>query len=130
MRTHISMSNIYFLVCRGMEIKYFDQLGDLEPCRVIEGHLIIAIIEDHTEELEDTFPCFDSGNNDCKNKSNSSNSYEYRLKTDTLSFPNLTEVTDFILLYNTKKIKTLSTLFPNLTVIRGNRLIKVLIFRP
>ena len=113
-----------------MEIKYFDQLADLEPCRVIEGHLIIAIIEDHTEELEDTFPCFDSGNNDCKNKSNSSNSYEYRLKTDTLSFPNLTEVTDFILLYNTKKIKTLSTLFPNLTVIRGNRLIKVLIFRP
>ena len=110
-----------------MEIKYFRDLEYLEPCRVIEGHLIIAIIEDHAGELEDTFQCFDS---DCKNNSNSSNSYEYRLKTDTLSFPNLTEVTDFILLYNTKKIKTLSTLFPNLTVIRGNRLIKVSISRP
>ena len=48
-----------------------------------------------------------------------------RLISGNLTFPKLREVTDFLVLYSTKHIKSLSTLFPNLTVIRGNRLIKV-----
>ena len=46
------------------------------------------------------------------------------LKGD-LKFPDLREITDFVTLYQTKDITTMRTLFPNVTVIRGNRLIKV-----
>ena len=41
------------------------------------------------------------------------------------SFPELREITDFLLLYLGDQIKTLATIFPNLSVIRGNKLIKV-----
>ena len=44
---------------------------------------------------------------------------------NNLTFPELREVTDYVALYQTKAITTLSTLFPNLAVIRGNELIKV-----
>ena len=42
-----------------------------------------------------------------------------------LSFPLLREVTDYIMLYETAGIVTMATLFPNLSVIRGNHLFKV-----
>ena len=41
------------------------------------------------------------------------------------SFPELREITDFMLLYLGDQLKSLSTVFPNLSVIRGNKLIKV-----
>lgn len=41
-----------------------------------------------------------------------------------VSFPKLTEITDFLLLYRVNGLKSLIKLFPNLRVIRGNTLIK------
>jgi|FrelakmetLWP11LW_1041352.scaffolds.fasta_scaffold120217_1 hypothetical protein len=41
------------------------------------------------------------------------------------SFPELREITDFLLLYLGDQIKTLANIFPNLSVIRGTRLLKV-----
>lgn len=42
---------------------------------------------------------------------------------DDLTFPDLVEITDFLLLYRVEGLKTLSHLFPNLRVIRGNNLV-------
>ena len=42
-----------------------------------------------------------------------------------LTFPEVREITDFLLLYLGDQIKSLATLFPNLSVIRGNKLVKV-----
>ena len=39
-----------------------------------------------------------------------------------MSFPKLTEITDYLLLYRVHGLKTLRNLFPNLAVIRGQRL--------
>ena len=71
---------------------------------MIEGSLLINIFDDIDDPKE---------------------AYKDRLIAGNLTFPELREVTDFLVLYSTKHIKTLSTLFPHLTVIRGNRLIKV-----
>lgn len=37
-----------------------------------------------------------------------------------ISFPELREITEYLLIYHVKGLKTLSQLFPNLAVIRGN----------
>eukprot|EP00095_Tigriopus_kingsejongensis_P011344 maker-scaffold383_size189472-snap-gene-0.28 protein:Tk11344 transcript:maker-scaffold383_size189472-snap-gene-0.28-mRNA-1 annotation:"insulin receptor-2" len=40
-----------------------------------------------------------------------------------LTFPNIQEITDYLLIYRADKLTSLSRLFPNLTVIRGNELL-------
>lgn len=42
---------------------------------------------------------------------------------EDLTFPELVEITDYLLLFNTEGLKSLAHLFPNLQVIRGNHLI-------
>lgn len=71
-----------------------DILNKLRGCRVIEGHLIISLIERHDE-----------------------------MDYDDMVFPELTEVTDYVLLYRVNGLKSVGKLFPNLRVIRGNRLL-------
>ena len=58
-------------------------------------------------------------------KENLGKSCDALASLNNLTFPELREVTDYVALYQTKAITTLSTLFPNLAVIRGNQLIKV-----
>ncbi|XP_062860198.1 insulin-like growth factor 1a receptor [Trichomycterus rosablanca] len=68
----------------------------LENCTVVEGYLQILLIGDKNH-----------------------NPYqEFR----TLSFPKLTMVTDYLLLFRVAGLDSLSTLFPNLSVIRGRNL--------
>lgn len=69
-----------------------ENLKKLEGCRVIEGFLQILLIEN-------------------PNTTDPINNY---------TFPLLTEVTDFVLFYRVKTLRTLRNLFPNLTVIRGD----------
>lgn len=65
-------------------------LRTLENCTVIEGHLkIILMFGTRTEDFR------------------------------SLSFPKLTVVTDYLLLFRVYGLESLSGLFPNLTVIRG-----------
>ncbi|XP_056317041.1 insulin-like growth factor 1b receptor [Danio aesculapii] len=68
----------------------------LENCTVIEGYLQILLIGDK----------------------NSNNQEVFR----TLSFPKLTMITDYLLLFRVSGLESLSTLFPNLAVIRGRNL--------
>ncbi|KAI8044805.1 hypothetical protein M5D96_000977 [Drosophila gunungcola] len=77
--------------CKSMDIKNvasnFDQL---ENCTVIEGFLLIDLINDASP----------------LNK----------------SFPRLTEVTEFVMIYRVSGLHSLSKIFPNLSVIRGLKL--------
>ncbi|KAF0043523.1 hypothetical protein F2P81_004860 [Scophthalmus maximus] len=70
----------------------------LENCTVVEGYLQILLIGD-------------------KNNSNINQEF-FR----SLSFPKLTMITDYLLLFRVSGLDSLSTLFPNLTVIRGRSL--------
>ena len=42
--------------------------------------------------------------------------------TPNISFPMLREITDFLVVFKAKRLKSLNGVFPNLSVIRGNRL--------
>ncbi|KAL8177939.1 UNVERIFIED_CONTAM: hypothetical protein K2H54_023832 [Gekko kuhli] len=65
----------------------------LENCTVIEGHLqILLILKTKTADFRD------------------------------LSFPKLTMITDYLLLFRVHGLESLKKLFPNLTVIRGTHL--------
>ena len=43
----------------------------------------------------------------------------------TYRYPDLREITDYVLVYKAHMLRSLSDLFPNLAVIRGNNLIDV-----
>ena len=81
-------------VCTSRDIRNkVEQFKDLANCTVIEGSLQILLID-----------------------------YADPSQYDDLSFPNLTEITDFFLLYRVYGLKSLSHIFPNLAVIRGRKL--------
>ncbi|GFS00366.1 insulin receptor [Elysia marginata] len=81
-------------VCTSIDIRNdIKNFRKLENCTVIEGHLQISLIEHVTKE-------------DYKN---------YR-------FPQLLEITDYVLLYRVYGLTTLRDMFPNLAVIRGRLL--------
>uniref|UniRef100_A0A1A7WPP4 Tyrosine-protein kinase receptor n=1 Tax=Iconisemion striatum TaxID=60296 RepID=A0A1A7WPP4_9TELE len=73
------------------------QFKQLENCTVVEGYLQILLIGD---------------------KNNNLNPDVFR----TLRFPKLTMITDYLLLFRVSGLDSLSTLFPNLSVIRGRNL--------
>ncbi|ODM95622.1 Insulin receptor [Orchesella cincta] len=69
-------------------------LESLRKCKVIEGSLQIALVNPDSPE-----------------------------KWANLSFPDLREITGYVLLFDISRITTLRNLFPNLAVIRGQELI-------
>ncbi|XP_018528790.1 insulin receptor b [Lates calcarifer] len=81
-------------ICPSKDIRNnVTNLQSLENCTIIEGHLKILLM--------------------------------FKTKTDDfrgLSYPKLRVVTDYVLLFRVYGLETLSDLFPNLTVIRGNNL--------
>uniref|UniRef100_A0A672Z687 Tyrosine-protein kinase receptor n=1 Tax=Sphaeramia orbicularis TaxID=375764 RepID=A0A672Z687_9TELE len=89
-----------FAVCGpGIDIgNDISEFKSLENCTVVEGYLQILLIGD-------------------KNNNNI-NQEVFR----SLSFPKLTMITDYLLLFRVSGLDSLSTLFPNLTVIRGRNL--------
>uniref|UniRef100_A0A8C6HUN3 Tyrosine-protein kinase receptor n=1 Tax=Mus spicilegus TaxID=10103 RepID=A0A8C6HUN3_MUSSI len=81
-------------VCPSLDIRSeVTELRRLENCSVVEGHLQILLMFAATGE-------------------------DFR----GLSFPRLTQVTDYLLLFRVYGLESLRDLFPNLTVIRGTRL--------
>ncbi|KAM9377030.1 insulin-like growth factor 1a receptor [Pholidichthys leucotaenia] len=74
-----------------------EEFKHLENCTVVEGFLHILLIND---------------------KTNNFNQEVFR----SLSFPKLTVITDYLLLFRVSGLDSLSTLFPNLSVIRGRNL--------
>lgn len=85
-------------VCPGLHIrndlKSFEQL---RGCNLIDGPLTIALI------------------------SNQKNPYEPK-DYENITFPDLSEITDYLLFFRVEGLSTLSKLFPNLAVIRGKDL--------
>uniref|UniRef100_A0ABM5ELH1 Tyrosine-protein kinase receptor n=1 Tax=Pogona vitticeps TaxID=103695 RepID=A0ABM5ELH1_9SAUR len=81
-------------VCPSIDIRNnISNFSLLENCTVIEGHLqILLLFQTKAEDFRG------------------------------LSFPMLTMVTDYLLLFRVYGLESLKTLFPNLTVIRGTRL--------
>ncbi|XP_071343963.1 insulin receptor b [Trachinotus anak] len=81
-------------ICPSKDIRNnVTNLQSLENCTIIEGHLkILLMFKTKTEDFRG------------------------------LSYPKLRVVTDYVLLFRVYGIETLSSLFPNLTVIRGNNL--------
>lgn len=99
MKTELSLSCLFLLfrslsVCQSVDIRNnISQFFLLENCTVIEGHLqILLLFKTKSEDFRD------------------------------LSFPMLTLITDYLLLFRVYGLESLRKLFPNLTVIRGTRL--------
>ncbi|GAB0095553.1 Insulin-like receptor [Sergentomyia squamirostris] len=83
-------------VCQSLDIRNSPaQLERLKNCRVIEGFLQILLI-DRVKGSDKAF--------------------------ENYTFPLLTEITNYLMLYRVNGLKTLRKLFPNLSVIRGNQL--------
>ncbi|GFV13966.1 insulin-like peptide receptor [Trichonephila clavipes] len=81
-------------LCKSVDIRNkVENLKKLENCTVIEGHLQILLIDNGQAQ-------------------------DY----DGLSFPDLVEITDYLLLYRAFGLNSVGKLFPNLSVIRGNEL--------
>ncbi|XP_071643096.1 insulin-like receptor-like [Temnothorax longispinosus] len=81
-------------VCQSIDIRNsVSQFSKLEGCRVVEGFVQILLI-DRAEQ----------------------SAYA------NLSFPDLVEITGYLLLYRVSGLRTVGHLFPNLTVIRGHSL--------
>lgn len=91
--------SLFHLVCGpGIDIRNdISEFNRLENCTVVEGFLQILLINDKTKNI---------------------NQELFR----SLSFPKLTVITDYLLLFRVSGLDSLSTLFPNLTVIRGRTL--------
>ncbi|XP_072753828.1 insulin receptor [Anoplolepis gracilipes] len=82
-------------ICQSIDIRNnVDFFSILKDCRVIEGFLQIVLIENNTEA-----------------------------DFENVSFPELREITGYFLLYRVDGLKSLSKLFPNLEVIRGDILL-------
>ena len=90
----------YFAVCPSTQIRYRDDWPKLSNCSVVEGSLILTI---------GLMEYVDPAHVDAPN----------------VTFPALTEVTDYVLVYRAELLVDLAPIFPNLAVIRGNKLLEV-----
>uniref|UniRef100_UPI00358F180E insulin receptor-like n=1 Tax=Myxine glutinosa TaxID=7769 RepID=UPI00358F180E len=89
-----SLSHVGSKICNTFDVRNnITMLDDLSHCTIIEGYLQIVLISN-------TRPEHFSG----------------------LSFPRLTVITEYLLLYRVAGLESLRNLFPNLTIIRGTRL--------
>lgn len=83
-------------VCKNVDVrnsvKTFERLNG---CRVVEGYVQILLMD--IDEEDEAF-------------------------VRSLSFPELREITGYLLLYRVQGLRSLRTLFPNLAVIRGHSL--------
>lgn len=70
------------------------ELEMLRNCTVVSGHLKILLLENYLDEKE----------------------------FEKYSFPELTEINEYLLVYRVNGLRSLGTLFPNLRVIRGQDL--------
>lgn len=81
-------------ICKSVDIRNsLKSLNQLDGCQVIEGSLQILLL-DHGNETE----------------------------LAEMSFPDLVEITDYLLLFRVNGLRSIGQLFPNLTVIRGQNL--------
>nr|AKF17681.1 insulin-like receptor [Macrobrachium rosenbergii] len=89
--------------CKSVEITGFrrnDSLPrHLRECQVMEGHLRLQLIEEEEEDFEDEEEII-----------------------EFLSFPNLVQVTEYVVIYRISPLRSLERILPQLSVIRGHEL--------
>lgn len=93
-----AIPSLFFPAC-GPHVDIRNDISEfrkLENCTVVEGYLQISLMGDKTKNLAPEFRA--------------------------LSFPKLRMITDYLLLFRVNGLDSLSTLFPNLTIIRGRNL--------
>jgi hypothetical protein len=95
------LPSIFSPVCSTIYLKNLTDYNSLRGCSTIEGSLII------TTGLMD--PNLDSSG----------------VIDLNMTFPELREITDYVVVYKANKLRRLTNLFPNLSVIRGNKLLMV-----
>ena len=84
----------FVVVCQSTDIRNsVSMFSQLRGCHVVEGSVQIVLIDNADES--------DYAN---------------------ISFPELKEITGYLLLYRVNGLRSLGKIFPNLTVIRGNTL--------
>ncbi|XP_076237917.1 insulin receptor [Calliopsis andreniformis] len=82
-------------ICQSIDIRNtVGYFAMMKGCRVIEGFLQIVLIENDNDK-----------------------------EFDNVQFPELREITGYLLLYRVRNLRSIGKLFPNLEVIRGNVLI-------
>ncbi|KAL1395916.1 hypothetical protein pipiens_010885 [Culex pipiens pipiens] len=82
-------------VCGSVDVRNSPtNLERLKDCVVVEGFVHILLIDKYTEASFENY-----------------------------TFPLLTEITEYLLLFRVNGLRTLQKLFPNLTVIRGKKLV-------
>ncbi|XP_058839778.1 insulin-like receptor, partial [Topomyia yanbarensis] len=82
-------------ICGSVDVRNSPtNLDRLKDCVVVEGFVHILLIDKYTEASFENY-----------------------------SFPLLTEITEYLLLFRVNGLKTLRKLFPNLAVIRGSSLV-------
>uniref|UniRef100_A0A2C9K623 Tyrosine-protein kinase receptor n=1 Tax=Biomphalaria glabrata TaxID=6526 RepID=A0A2C9K623_BIOGL len=86
-------------VCPSISIRNLDNFNQLRNCTVIEGNLFITV--------------------------DATNSQNGIYAIEDLSFPELREITDHLIVYRVNKLTSFKKLFPNLRVIRGQHLFDV-----
>lgn len=87
-------------ICQGLHIRNdLRSFEALRGCNIIDGPLTIALVQNHTHPFQPE-------------------DYE------RLSFPQLYEITEYLLFFRVQGLTSLSKLFPNLAVIRGRVLVK------
>lgn len=79
-----------------MKIRSVANFQQLKNCTVIEGHLVMVMINENGMQSSRAF--------------------------QELSFPRLREITDYFIIFRVSHLKSLARLFPNLAVIRGRQL--------
>ncbi|XP_060537020.1 insulin-like receptor [Cylas formicarius] len=82
------------IICKSIDIRNkVESFAELEGCQVVEGYLQILLFDNVNEtDLE------------------------------KISFPELTEITDYLLLFRVNGLRSIGQLFPNLAIIRGQNL--------
>lgn len=84
------------VICSSIDVRNHPvMLQRLNNCAVVEGFVQIVLIDKYDDDDFDNY-----------------------------SFPELTEITEYLVLFRVNGLKTLRTLFPNLAVVRGNSLVQ------
>lgn len=87
--------------CGTLKIAFYSELTKLTNCTVITGNLVIAVATDPFGEVPEESP-------------------EDHIDVNNLTFP-LREVTGYFLIFQSTVLESLGRMFPNLTIIRGQR---------
>ncbi|KAG5668610.1 hypothetical protein PVAND_016546 [Polypedilum vanderplanki] len=83
-------------ICKTIDVRFdLEKIHSLAGCRVVEGSVTILVLDEITSK-----------------------------EVENITFPELVEVTGYVLLYRISGFTSLNQLFPNLAVIRGRDLFK------